>query len=712
MKRVYQSKLTYLNGKQTTLILDCSGRSPYLVYWGNKFDNPVSDEMILKLGKRQEAPCSPSQEVSITLSPTHGSGFCGHPGIEIFNEKKAWSYDGKIDRVENIDNQKIVIESWDEIRRIRIIHELKISKEDVIECTTELINEDETTLMVNSCFAPTLCVPHHMNQLIGFEGQWGKEFQLNKQEIHLGTYCRENRRGKTSHDSYPSFLVSEKDTNEERGECYGFHLGWSGNHQLRFEKLSDGRSYAQLGELLFPGEVRLKKGESYKSPSLFASFSSKGFSDLSHNFHSFVRNQIISDKIKSKPRPVHYNTWEAIYFDHDLETLKELTVKASNLGVERFVLDDGWFQGRVNDRAGLGDWFVDEKRYPNGLSPLIETVLEKGMEFGIWLEPEMVNPDSDLYRNHPNWVLRSEGNEQLNFRHQYVLDLTNPEVTDYLYNCIDSLLKEYPQISYIKWDINRDINHPENEIGRPVVHQYIHCLYSLINKIKKAHPELEIESCSSGGGRADYGILRFTDRVWTSDSNDALDRLGIQKGFSFFLPSEVMGSHVGPRTCHITGRHIDIEMRSSVSLFGHMGIEMDPRELNQKEEEALSKVISFYKEYRSLIHKGNLERLDVKENISAFMIVSSDKSNALFSYNLLEKGKTSLPEVIRLRGLNPAFTYRLNLLLPTELKEYSPSILEHIEGGLFTGEILIKKGIQMPLRFPSQNLTFILKTCN
>ena len=173
-----------------------------------------------------------------------------------------------------------------------------------------------------------------------------------------------------------------------------------------------------------------------------------------------------------------------------------------------------------------------------------------------------------------------------------------------------------------------------------------------------------------------------------------------------------MGSHVGPRTCHITGRHIDIEMRSSVSLFGHMGIEMDPRELNQKEEEALSKVISFYKEYRSLIHKGNLERLDVKENISAFMIVSSDKSNALFSYNLLEKGKTSLPEVIRLRGLNPAFTYRLNLLLPTELKEYSPSILEHIEGGLFTGEILIKKGIQMPLRFPSQNLTFILKTCS
>jgi alpha-galactosidase len=321
----------------------------------------------------------------------------------------------------------------------------------------------------------------------------------------------------------------------------------------------------------------------------------------------------------------------------------------------------------------------------------------------------MVNPDSDLYRAHPDWVLHTEGNEQLRFRNQLVLDLTRPQVVDYLFKCIDDILSEYSSIRYIKWDMNRDINHAGNAHGKPAVSKQTHALYKLIDDLREAHPEVEIESCSSGGARVDYGILSHTDRVWTSDSNDAVDRLDIQRGCSYFFPSEVMGAHVGPRDCHITGRRVSIEMRAGVSFFGHLGLEMDPRELSEHEMQTLSDIIALHKKHRALIHSGQLIRLDTDGNSVDFGIVSSDKSHALYAYNSVTETKRTVPKKYRFNGLDASKTYQFNKIWPTNLKEYSPSILAKIDGQKISGQALIQLGMQLPISFPQTTLIFELK---
>jgi len=353
-------------------------------------------------------------------------------------------------------------------------------------------------------------------------------------------------------------------------------------------------------------------------------------------------------------------------------------------------------------------WTVDYKIYPDGLSPVIDHVNSLGMEFGIWFEPEMVNPDSDLYRAHPDWVLGSQNNEQLSFRNQLVLDLTRSEVVEYLYKAIDDILVEYPTIKYIKWDMNRDINHAGNFDGKPAVHQQTLALYRLIDRIKAAHPGLEIESCSSGGARVDYGVLAHTDRVWTSDSNDALDRLEIQRGCSFFFPSSVMGAHVGPRDCHITGRNVSIEMRAAVSMFGHMGIEMDPRELNDHEYNALKAAIALHKEHREFIHSADLYRLDSDDLSINFGLIDEQKTKALFAYNSVRETPRTAPNKLRFVGLDADAQYTLNLVWPVKFEEYRPSSIAAVNGQTFTGEALMQFGLQMPISFPQTSLIFEL----
>jgi alpha-galactosidase len=417
---------------------------------------------------------------------------------------------------------------------------------------------------------------------------------------------------------------------------------------------------------------------------------------------------MLSEQVRQAPRMVHYNTWEGIYFNHETNTLKTLADIVANVGAERFVLDDGWFKGRRGDKAGLGDWLVDSAIYPQGLSPLISHVKDLGMAFGIWFEPEMVNPDSDLYRAHPDWILQTQNNQQLRFRNQYVLDLTRMEVVDYLFKQIDDVLSEYPDITYIKWDMNRDINHAGDAQGISAVHNQTLAVYRLIDRVKQAHPQLEIESCSSGGARIDFGVLAHTDRVWTSDSNDALDRLSIQRGCSFFFPSNIMGSHVGPRDCHITGRRISIEMRIATALFGHMGMEMDPRELSEHEVEMLKQGIALYKQQRHLIHSGELFRLDDNGLSIDFGIVAENKSEALFAYNSVTETRRTVPNMYRFKGLDPDALYRLNRVWPPTLKEYSPSVLPIIEDQVFSGQILMRFGMQLAVLFPQTSLIFKL----
>eukprot|EP00903_Cladosiphon_okamuranus_P002613 g2611.t1 len=379
-------------------------------------------------------------------------------------------------------------------------------------------------------------------------------------------------------------------------------------------------------------------------------------------------------RIDRKKRPIHYNTWEAVYFDHDHETLFNLANKAAEVGAERFILDDGWFGSRRNDKAGLGDWWPSKDVYPDGLGPLIKHVTDLGMEFGLWFEPEMVNPDSELYREHPDWILHAEGVEQVPFRSQFVLDLTRPEVSDYLFDHMHKLLSEH-EISYVKWDMNRDVHHPGSR-GRPAIHQQTRALYALIERLREAHPDLEIESCSSGGARADYGILRRTDRIWTSDSNDALDRQRIQRGASHFFPLEIMGAHVGPETCHITGRRLSMEMRVATALFGHMGMELNLLEEAPANLEVLKAGLALHKQHRDLIHSGDFHRLDTPDHVNAIGVVAKDRSEALFSWQkqILElirsQGYVATDQLVRQFGVTPQTIRRdINTLCELELIE-------------------------------------------
>ena len=698
-----------LNGQHTSVVVDCSNKTPAILYFGKKISSKTTYDMMKQLSTRQEAKCSVVVEAPISLSPLMGEGFTGAPGIEIFDNNIAWSIGGTLTSVTQPSANQVIFESIDSLRNLSVKHHLTLDPHsDVLSATTQLTNLGNNAVNVNWCAAPTIPMPLHIDQIMSFEGRWSNEFQRKSFDMFLGSFVRENRKGKTSHDNFPGMVMHNKLTHEQGGECYGFHLGWSGNHKMRAELLAEGRSYAQLGELLMPGELVLAPNESYTSPTLYSAYSNQGFSGLSHHFHQFVRQSLITDKVRQKPRPVHYNTWEGIYFDHDVAVLQSLATQAADIGAERFVLDDGWFKGRRGDFAGLGDWTVDRDIYPNGLQPLIDHVNSVGMEFGLWFEPEMVNPDSDLYRNHPEWALQTAGNEQLKFRKQLVLDMTNPAVTDYLFNAINDILVEYPQIVYIKWDMNRDLNHAGNFAGKPAVHQQTLAAYALIERLKQAHPHVEIESCSSGGARVDYGVLRYTDRVWTSDSNDALDRLTIQRGCSFFFPAEVMGAHVGPRDCHITGRNISIAMRAAVAFFGHMGIEMDPRELTDDERQQLQQIIKLHKQHRQLIHSGKLVRLNSDGDSINFGIVNADQSQALFAYNSVKETQRTNPPKYHFAGLDADKDYTLSLVWPAGFSFYSPSVLSVIDKQTYSGEALMTFGMQLPITFPQTSLIFEL----
>ena len=697
-----------LDNDQVSLVIDCQTRVPTILYYGSKLSASTTPEMLTLLSTRQEAKCAPVNEPPIALIPSYGDGFTGAPGMEINGTPELWSTGATLSHVEQSQSSAILT-CIDTHRLVKLTVRVELdTNTSIVTLQSSITNMSASPMNVQWFNSATIPLGPKYTKLKTFEGRWSSEFQTKDIDLFMGSYVRENRRGKTSHDTFGGLISYEAGTDEQAGQCIGFHLGTSGNHRMRAEMMADGRTYAQFGELLLPGEVSLEKDQSYSSPVLYMGYSKEGFSHLSNNFHNYIRANVLTHSVSTKARPVHYNTWEGIYFDHDVDTLKALADKVAPLGVERFVLDDGWFKGRRSDKAGLGDWVIDETVYPDGLTPLIEHVNRLGMEFGLWFEPEMVNPDSDLYRAHPEWVLQTTNNPQIPFRHQYVLDLSNPDVVEYLFNAVNDVLTAHPQIKYVKWDMNRDVNHQGGLSGQPAMHKQIQALYHLISRIKSLHPGLEIESCCSGGGRVDLGILQTTDRFWTSDSNDALDRLSIQRGFSFFFPAEVMGAHVGPRDCHITGRHIPIAMRAAVAMFGHMGIEMDPRELTEEETMELTQAIALHKENRELIHSGNLVRLNEDGLNINFGIVNQEKTQALFAYNSVIETVRTNPGRMVFAGLSAEQTYRVDIAWPNALKEYSPSIWNKIDGQVVSGDALMQFGMQMPVVFPQTALIFKL----
>ena len=711
-KTVNDTYITLTAG-HVSLVIECAiGARPQILYWGQRLAD-TSPELLKLMTTRQHAFGSADTEIAASLLNETGSGIAGLPGFIAHRSGTGWASLFTVQAIEHPSRNDVKIICFDRVTNVRAVHDIGLNPDSsLMTCQTTTINEGTDQLSIDWCAAACLPLDPRATRLFGFTGRWAGEFGMEEIPAFAGSYVRENKNGRTSHDNFPGLIAATDETVETSGSAFGFHLGWSGNHRVRVDRLSDGRAFLQMGEYFYPGEMALGPGESYTTPALYAGFTTRGLSALSRKFHTHLRRSVLDGRIKDKVRPVHYNTWEAVYFDHDQEKLFKLADKAAGVGAERFVLDDGWFGGRRNDKAGLGDWWVSKDVYPDGLAPLIKRVTGLGMQFGIWFEPEMVNPDSDLFRNHPDWILQAEGVEQVPFRGQYVLDLTRPEVTQYLFKSINDILTRH-DVSYIKWDMNRDVHHPGSQ-GRPVMGRQTRELYKLLERLRAAHPQLEIESCSSGGGRADYGILHHTDRIWTSDSNDALDRQRIQRGASYFFPLEIMGAHVGPRTCHITGRKLSMEMRVATAFFGHMGMELNLLRENAEDIETLKAGIALHKEYRALLHSGDFVRLDTPSHVNAVGVVSPDKTGAIFSWANLTGHRETLPGRLYFTELDPKKKYRVQIIWPSPMSSRTrPSIVEAAnlgaEGVVLPGEALMQMGLQVPLMNPETCLIYALK---
>jgi alpha-galactosidase len=454
-----------------------------------------------------------------------------------------------------------------------------------------------------------------------------------------------------------------------------------------------------LSELLLPGEVRLAPGESLCAPLVVAAYSGHGLSGITDAFHAHVRARATHPRTT---RPVLLNTWEAVYFRHDVPELQRLADVAAEVGVERFVLDDGWFRGRDDDTSSLGDWYVDERKYPNGLGVLVDHVTGLGMQFGLWVEPEMVNPDSDLYRAHPDWVLCVVGHEPVLGRHQLVLDLGRPEVSAYRLERLDALLTDH-DIAYLKWDMNRDLDAAGHRGAEAGAHRQTLAVYALLAELRRRHPAVEIESCSSGGGRIDLGIAAHTDRFWTSDCNDALERQRIQRGMSYLIPPELMGAHVGGAWSHTTARTQTLQFRAATAIFGHLGFEWDLASASKEDRAGVAQVISVHKRFRPLLHGGRTVRIDLADSTAiAHGVVAHDRREAIYSYAQLDTTSATTPHPLRLAGLEPRRRYRVErIVLPGanwDPGKHHPSWYDDgLEAdGALLGHVGVPLGVHMP----------------
>ena len=695
--------LKHIGDSRQSVVCDVSGGVPAIIYWGAAL-NAVSLANLDAIATATARPSMPGVTDAInaiSLVPCHGDGATMRPGIGGHRPGgRHWAPRFSFVSCEVVDQQLISI-ARDDVAQLELETKLVCSAWGTLHATAMLRNIGESRYLLTD-LTITLPIAESAAQLLTFSGRWAREAQLHRRDFFDGAWTAENRTGRTSHEHLPLIFATERFADEWNGQVWGAHLAWSGNSVLLAEVLPDGRKYLQLGELLHAGELCLEPGESYATPEVIGVWSGDGLNSATHSLHRNVRSRSHHPTVL-RPRKVMLNTWEAVYFDHDLTRLCALADAAANVGVERFVLDDGWFGSRRNDKSGLGDWFVSPDVYPNGLAPLISHVHKLGMDFGIWLEPEMVNPDSDLFRAHPEWVLMSPGYEPVLARNQLVLNLAHPDAYAHIYRQLDALLSEN-DIAYVKWDMNRAHVHATGSDGAAGTHNQTRAVYQLIDQLRAAHPNVEIESCASGGGRIDHEILRRTERVWTSDCNDALERQIIQRGTSMLVPLEVMGAHIGPPTAHTTGRRQSLSFRGATAMFGHMGIEWNLLTLRDDQQIQLRHIIDLYKQHRELLHSGDFVRYDVTSDNSAVAhgVISTDKRKALLSFAQLTTSQGLVSSMWKIHGLLSDVKYTVTYVPLGDSREHASLTM--------TGDQLGRVGIQPPMLFPQSAVLIYLRS--
>lgn len=534
-------------------------------------------------------------------------------------------------------------------------------KKDVITRAVRLKNEGGELLTLESVQSASLDLIYGDYDWIQFYGRHAMERNVQRIPAAHGAHVIGSRRGTSSHQYNPFVILAEKETTEDFGSCYGMSFMYSGEFQAFAERDQYDQTRTGMGISPEGFSWSLKPGESFTAPEVILSYTGKGLGELSRQYHRLLRQNVCRGMYKEIRRPILINNWEATYFDFNGNKIYEIAKQAAELGVEMLVLDDGWFGKRDSDNSGLGDWQVNEKKLGGTLGDLSGRIHSLGMKFGLWVEPEMVSEDSDLYRAHPDWALAVPGKKPVRSRYQLVLDFSRKEVVDYIYGQISSLLDEVP-IEYLKWDMNRSIadvysNGKKPEEQGKVLHQYVLGLYDFLERLHRNYPQVLIEGCSGGGGRFDAGMLYYTPQIWCSDNTDAIDRVCIQYGTSFGYPVSAVGSHVSAVPNHQNGRTTPLGTRANLAMAGSFGYELDLNRLSEEEKQQISIHNQEFKELWPLIHNGAYYRLsnpfDMKQDqeTAAWMHVSEDQQEALVFAVLLNAHGNPLVPRIRLKGL-------------------------------------------------------------
>lgn len=533
---------------------------------------------------------------------------------------------------------------------------------DVITRRAVLINRNEKPLVIRRLMSMSLDMPGRGFKLITFDGGWIKEAHKHEHALEYGIFVNSSTTGASSNRHNPGFLLAEEDAREQHGRVYGFNLVYSGNHYSAIELSNQDLARVQTGLSPHCFEWTLNKDEKFETPEAVMTFSSDGYNGMSAHFHDFVNNHIVRGDWKGKERPVLINNWEAYFFKFTRGRLLRLARRARRLGIELFVLDDGWFGKRNNDNAGLGDYNINLKKLPGGMPRLADSIRRYGMEFGLWFEPEMVNEDSDLYRAHPEYAVTTPGKKPTLGRNQLVLDLCNPRVRDYIVASVSKILDE-ARISYVKWDMNRHISDafsPLLENQGEFFHRYILGLYDVLERIFRPRPHILLESCSSGGNRFDLGLLCYSPQVWSSDNTDPVERLKIQGGLSYLYPLSTMGAHVSEAPHQQTLRSTPVTTRFNVSCFGCLGYEMDLKYLTRVEKKEIKEQIAFYKAHRRTLQYGRFYRLPaLKANKVHWQCTAGGGSEAVAGFFQTQAAASEGYDILPLDGFEPNSLYSL-----------------------------------------------------
>lgn len=685
-----QNKLFNIESKNTSYILNVleTGHIAHL-YWGRKINSNKIDYLIKKrqcgsfLADLDNIDDFHLEAVPQEY-PSYGNPDLRSPAIQIklsngttvtdfrYDSHKIFKGKNKLQGlpatyVENdIEAETLEITLNDSLANLKLILSYTVFEEyDAITRNVKVINDSNEEIDILRVLSANVDFNHSEFDFIQLSGAWARERHIVRTPLRSGGQCVESRRGASSHAQNPFMALVSHEANEDVGDVYGFNLIYSGNFLANVEVDMHNNSRAQIGINPFDFTWNLESKQEFQTPEVVMAYSPNGLTGMSHIYHDLYRERLARGSYRDKERPILINNWEATYFDFDNEKIKEIAKEASDLGIELFVLDDGWFGERNSDDSSLGDWFVNENKIKCGLNSLVKDINDLGMKFGLWFEPEMISPNSNLYREHPDWCIHIENRTRSLARKQLVLDLSRDEVCDAVIKMITDVLKSAP-ISYVKWDMNRNIT----ELGSPawppkkqkeLAHRYMLGLYKILENITSNFPDILFESCSGGGGRFDGGMLYYMPQTWTSDDTDAIERLKIQEGTSLVYPSISMGSHVSAVPNHQVNRITPLSTRGIVAMAGSFGYELDVTKMTDIEKEEVKKQIELYKSIRKVVQFGDLYRLKspFKSNEVSWMTLSKDKEFAIVSYVKQYSEVNKIPGRLKLKALDENSLYEI-----------------------------------------------------